>query len=97
MTGFLTVVCINSSFSHGNNLSPVGHSVQVTKGNKLIKVIAFDTMRFSFSAKPGPHDGEIVTFEITNAGKVTHEFSIGDEEEQKAHQNNDACHARYGS
>lgn len=43
-------------------------------------------MQFSFSENPKLHNGEIITFEITNVGKVTHEFSIGDEEEQKAHQ-----------
>lgn len=87
LTGFLSGVCINPSFSHSKEtISPVGSSVPATKANKLIKVIALDTMRFSFSEKPKLHDGEIITFEITNAGKVTHEFSIGDEQEQKAHQ-----------
>ncbi|WP_052674073.1 cupredoxin domain-containing protein [Legionella fallonii] len=77
LTGFLSGICINSSFSHSSNkISPVGISVQAKKANKVIKVIALDTMRFSFSEKPKPHDGEIITFEITNAGKVTHEFSI---------------------
>jgi uncharacterized cupredoxin-like copper-binding protein len=43
-------------------------------------------MRFGFSEKLVVHDGEVVTFKITNVGKVVHEFSIGTEEEQKEHQ-----------
>ncbi|WP_238586002.1 hypothetical protein [Legionella nautarum] len=39
-----------------------------------------------FRKKLKLHDGEIITFEITNAGTVNHEFSIGHEQEQKAHQ-----------
>lgn len=59
LTGFLSEICINSSFSHAKDtMSPVGSSIPATKANKLIKVIAFDTMRFSFSEKPKLHDGE---------------------------------------
>ncbi|KTD32232.1 hypothetical protein Lnau_3143 [Legionella nautarum] len=52
LTGLLSGVCINSSFSHSKaTINPVGSSVQAPKANKLIKIIAFDTMRFSFSKK----------------------------------------------
>ncbi|KTC66394.1 Uncharacterized copper-binding protein (plasmid) [Legionella adelaidensis] len=88
-TTLVTVFFLSATnaISHSSNeKSSIGEPANETKANKIIKVIALDTMRFSFSEKPLPQDGEVITFEIKNAGKVAHEFSIGDEEEQKAHQ-----------
>ncbi|CAM3020556.1 MULTISPECIES: cupredoxin domain-containing protein [Legionella] len=86
LAGFLLGVT-SLSFSHSSiEKNLVGEPAKATKSNKLIKVTTLDSMRFIFSEKLVVHDGEVVTFEITNAGKVVHEFSIGTEEEQKEHQ-----------
>ncbi|MCW8444490.1 hypothetical protein OQJ19_03290 [Fluoribacter gormanii] len=87
LAGFCSGISINSSFAHSHHeTSSIGSPAHATKTTKSIKVTASDDMRFTFSQKPEFHDGEIITFEVTNMGKVAHEFSIGDEEEQKAHQ-----------
>ncbi len=87
LTGLSFGVFVNSSFAHSSDgPSPIGKSVKASASGKTIQVIASDDMRFYFSQKPVLHDGDIISFEITNVGKVAHEFSIGDENEQKAHQ-----------
>ncbi|HHF7368098.1 TPA: hypothetical protein ACPSKY_003249 [Legionella bozemanae] len=87
LTSFFSGIFINSSFAHSHHeTSSIGNPVNATKATKTIKVTASDDMRFNFLQAPKVHDGEIITFEVTNIGKVVHEFSIGDEKEQKEHQ-----------
>ncbi|KTD06568.1 hypothetical protein Lgra_3345 [Legionella gratiana] len=86
LSSIFSVIFISPTFAHSNKISSVGNPVDVTKTTKTIYVIASDDMRFNFSQKLKFHDGEIITFKVTNVGKVVHEFSIGDEQEQKAHQ-----------
>lgn len=92
LVGILSGFCASQSYAdnghHHSQHKPslVGQPVNATKATKIVKVITSDDMRFNFLQKSDFHDGEIVTFEVTNAGKIPHEFSIGDEKEQKAHQ-----------
>lgn len=71
---------------HDSEGSPVGQPAPSAQSSKIIKVTALDTMRYKFSPQVELKEGEIVTFVVTNKGKITHEFSIGDAKEQKAHQ-----------
>lgn len=52
---------------------------------KTVNVDLLDTMRFGFSSKPEISEGDVVRFVITNKGKIPHEFSIGNQQEQDAH------------
>jgi uncharacterized cupredoxin-like copper-binding protein len=69
----------------GHNMSPVGTPASATKNVKIIAVDTNDDMRFKFNSNLKLTDGDIITFEVTNKGRIPHEFSIGDEEEQKSH------------
>ncbi len=86
LAGFLSGIFINAACAHTHHESSIGNPVDAKKATKTIKVTASDDMRFNFSQSPQFHDGEIISFEVTNTGKVAHEFSISDEKEQKAHQ-----------
>lgn len=64
----------------------VGHPEYPTKNTVKVNVTTSDDMRFNFSKKLNLHDGDVVTFIVKNKGNVSHEFSIGNESDQKAHQ-----------
>ncbi|XZG71112.1 cupredoxin domain-containing protein [Chitinibacteraceae bacterium HSL-7] len=67
----------------GYSFGEPGKSAQVSR---TITVRALDTMRFEFDpALPSIKKGETIRFKVTNAGKIEHEFSIGDLNSQKAH------------
>lgn len=59
-----------------------GSSAQV----RTVEVKALDSLRFE-PASVSVRSGEKVRFVITNAGKIAHEFVLGDEEMQMAHEN----------
>lgn len=65
--------------------SSVGKPALGSKATRKVKITTSDNMRFSFPENFSLKSGEIVTFIVTNEGKIPHEFSIGDEKEQKAH------------
>jgi len=71
---------------HDSGGSPVGAPTDASKATRTIKVTTKDTMRYEFSNELNLKAGEIVRFIVTNDGKIAHEFSVGDAEEQKAHQ-----------
>ena len=74
--------------SHGDDDhegSPVGQLAMASQATKTIRVSAMDTMRYKFSPQLDLQEGDIVRFVISNEGKISHEFSIGDKKEQKAH------------
>jgi len=71
---------------HDGGGSPVGAPADASKATRTIKVTTKDTMRYEFSDELNIQAGEIVKFVVTNVGKIAHEFSVGDSEEQKAHQ-----------
>jgi uncharacterized cupredoxin-like copper-binding protein len=52
--------------------------------DRVIKVDANDSMRFVHEPIK-VSNGETIKFEITNTGKIKHEFSIGTKDEHKAH------------
>ncbi|MBL4869139.1 MAG: cupredoxin family protein [Pseudomonadales bacterium] len=70
---------------HDSGGSPVGEPGLAGQATKIVHVITLDTMRYEFSPQPDIRAGDIVKFIVTNQGKIPHEFSIGDENEQKAH------------
>jgi len=66
--------------------SPVGVPASAAKATKTIQVTTTDNMRYQFSSDLDLKAGEIVKFVVTNKGKISHEFSVGDKKEQKSHQ-----------
>lgn len=76
---------------HGTHASP--HEDKFTFGRpgkagqvqKTIHITALDSMRFRPSTVQ-VHPGETVRFIVTNAGKLRHEFVIGDRREQTEHE-----------
>lgn len=65
-------------------------------GTRTVAVPTTDQMRFEPSAFEFA-DGETVIFEVTNVGKVQHEFYVGTPEEQLAHEEEmKAGHSMHG-
>lgn len=54
-------------------------------GPRVIEVTMTDDLRYQ-PAGLTVSAGETIRFEITNAGQIRHEFFIGDEDEQAAHE-----------
>lgn len=71
---------------HSGEISPVGVPAKANRATKIIRVTTRDTMRYEFSSELDLKADEIVKFVVTNAGKISHEFSVGDADEQKEHQ-----------
>lgn len=69
---------------HAHQASRAGHAGQADKVTREVKVTALDTMRYE-PALTQVKRGETVRFVVTNAGKLAHEFVIGDASEQQAH------------
>ncbi len=65
--------------------SAAGQPGDPARASRTVKVTALDTMRFE-PAKLAVKAGETVRFEVTNAGKVAHEFTIGDAKTQREHE-----------
>lgn len=66
-------------------LFPYGHPGPGNGAEQVIRVRALDTLRFQ-PARITVRRGETVKFVITNAGKLAHEFVIGDAAVQAAHE-----------
>jgi len=75
----------HDNHEHDSEKSSVGQPAGASRPTKTIHVTALDTMRYQFSETLDFNDGDVVKFVITNKGKIPHEFSIGDEAEQKGH------------
>lgn len=86
LCGCIILIISSNVIAHGNKHSPVGHAAKSDYATQKIKVITRDTMRFEFSKPLNIKKGDIVSFIVTNQGRVNHEFSIGDKKEQIAHQ-----------
>ncbi len=68
--------------AHGQaNFGQPGNAEQV---QRTIAIMALDTMKYEPSML-AVKAGETIQFVVTNAGKLTHEFVIGDPQEQRAH------------
>jgi len=87
---FMVVLCCSTVMADDKHVenkgSPVGSSADPSQAKKIVRVTTADDMQFHFTEQPVLHANDVVTFVVTNSGKVPHEFSIGDEAEQKAHQ-----------
>jgi putative copper resistance protein D len=62
-----------------------GEPAEPTEASRVIRIEATDEMRFKpdiITVKPG----EIVRFDVTNIGKIRHEFVLGDEPAQREHE-----------
>jgi len=88
----LVGLCVGSVFAggghkhaHSSEGSNVGLPTADSEATTTIHVNMMDSMRYEFSPEPNIKSGDVVTFVITNKGKVPHEFSIGDEKEQLSH------------
>lgn len=71
---------------HESEGSPVGAPAEAAKATKTIQVSTNDNMRYQFSEDFDLKAGDIVKFVVTNQGEISHEFSVGDKNEQKSHQ-----------
>jgi len=72
---------------HGNmGISVSGEPGKLSEVTKTIVLETVDAMRFNFESQPDVQSGDVVRFIVTNKGQINHEFSIGNAEEQKAHQ-----------
>lgn len=77
---------IISKHHHGHEKkSSVGVPADPEEATKIIHVITKDSMRYEFNEIVKPKSGEIIKFIVFNDGKINHEFSVGDTEEQKIH------------
>ena len=71
---------------HGEGTSPVGSPAKPSAAQSSILVSLTDQMRINFSEElTSIRSGEVIQFIVTNDGKIPHEFSIGNQAEQKAH------------
>jgi len=70
---------------HEETVNRVGVPAKASQASKTIQVSMDDSMRFNFASVPNLKDGDIIRFVVTNDGKIDHEFSIGDEQEQSKH------------
>ena len=73
------------SMDHGNMASTAGQPGDPARAMRTVEVTALDTMRFE-PAKLAVQAGETVRFVVTNAGKLQHEFTIGDAKMQLEHE-----------
>lgn len=72
--------------AHGMTVSVTGEPGKASDVTKTIRLTTVDAMRFNFKDHPEITPGDVVRFIVTNEGRINHEFSIGNAEEQKAHQ-----------
>ncbi len=75
----------HGSHEHAGQSSPTGAPASAADVSKTIRVTMLDTMRYEFGDFLDIQADEVVRFVVTNKGKVRHEFSIGNAEEQREH------------
>jgi uncharacterized cupredoxin-like copper-binding protein len=66
------------------SLTDIGGPAAAAEADRTVEVTTLDTMAF----EPSHIDvaaGETITFHVTNAGQVAHEFTLGDAAMQQAH------------
>lgn len=74
----------HDSMDHGS-ASSVGMPVGSNKATQVVKVDMLDSMRFVFNDEFVIKSGKVIQFQVTNKGKIRHEFSIGNLSEQESH------------
>ena len=70
--------------AHEHTVSRAGQPGKASQVTRTIQVQALDTMRYG-PGKLTVKSGQTVRLIVTNAGKLKHEFAIGDAEEQRQH------------
>ena len=79
----------HGSMGHGEHgamaASAAGQPGDAGLAGRTVNITALDTMRFE-PAKLAVKAGETVRFVVTNAGKLQHEFTIGDAQKQLEHE-----------
>lgn len=78
----------HGSMGHGDHAamaSAAGRPGDPARATRPVNITALDTMRFE-PAKVTASAGETVRFVINNAGKLQHEFTIGDAKTQLEHE-----------
>lgn len=64
----------------------VGEPASATEANLTVAVAMEDSMTYAFTPDIASiQQGEVINFVVINNGKVNHEFSIGNQEDQKEH------------
>ena len=77
------IVDVSADGAHGEHFA-YGSPGNETDVTRVVEVRAFDDLRFTPS-KLEVRRGETVRFLVSNAGRVRHEFSIGDRAGQREH------------
>lgn len=71
---------------HGDKQGPVGSPAQPSFATRIIQVTLTDQMEINFKEKIEEiKSGTVIQFIVTNEGKISHEFSVGNQNEQKKH------------
>lgn len=71
---------------HRANKSAVGSPAQAAHATKTVLVTLNDDMQMNFKENLGEiKSGTVIQFMVTNEGKIPHEFSVGNQQEQKEH------------
>ncbi len=72
--------------NHETKKGAVGYPAKPSNSQRSIDVSLSDNMRISFSEDLTElKSGTVINFVVTNEGEISHEFSIGNQAEQKAH------------
>jgi len=71
---------------HGDDSYSVGKPATAADADRTIRVGMADSMTYTFNPELASiRDGEIINFVVTNDGKINHEFSIGNQDDQIEH------------
>lgn len=74
-----------STSEHGvTHAVAAGEPAEPAEAERTIDVLAYDDLSFDPSTIE-VRVGEVVTFEVSNMGRTTHEFVLGDERTQEEH------------
>lgn len=79
------VLAIISAAAVGACASDTDGSAGTSKGVRTVEIRALDTNRFEPSSLTA-EAGEKIRFVVTNSGRLAHEFVLGDEDVQAAHE-----------
>lgn len=74
-----------STSTPGTSAGAAGEPADPADADRVVEIVAGDDLRFdpdTIAVSPG----EVVTFRVTNAGSIVHDFTVGDEETQAEHE-----------
>lgn len=71
---------------HGGASYSVGEPADAAEADRTVEVVMSDVMTYTFTPDLSSiNNGEVINFVVINDGKINHEFSIGNAEDQKEH------------